>query len=256
MKRRYIISIIIVLVFGLIMFIAFCVDPIRKESYEATIVVGENTTWNYSQKRWKKVSNETDFQTLNWKKYQIFDNDEDKGEYYLVHSDKWYGFDNKRNAVNLSDMLFAYRSNYNMGLDTFVEEDASSDEFIEKVLLDNDLSAESEFTKSTKISIDYDSDGIVEDFYTITNAFINSTPDKVFTIVFMVKEGEISYLYNETRAYKVYAGCFPEVIAFMDVNDDNKDEIIISCFQYSNLGRIDMLYEFQDNKFKILISNQ
>ena len=47
-----------------------------------------------------------------------------------------------------------------------------------------------------------------------------------------------------------------EYVTFIDADDDKVDELIVSCDQYSNLGRIDMLYNFDGEEFKILISNQ
>lgn len=232
-------------------------DSLKQESYETAIIVGDNTTWVYQNKRWMQGNSTNMYDKLNWQNYNIYENNKRIGTYNLWHSDKWYLFDNNKNAVNIEGELLAYNSNHDVNVEGFSKEDIEVDNYIEKVLEDNDLDLNSKFTKIYKSSIDYDHDGSIEDFYVISNVFpLDFEPSTLFSFVFMVKDNQIYYLYEDVRDYKAYSGCSPDIMSFINTDDDETDEIILSCFQYSNLGRIDMLYSFTGESFKILISNQ
>ena len=255
MKRIYIMIILSLFILGAIMFFLYGYDSLKKEKYETAIIVGENTTWIYHKKRWTK-GNSTNYDELNWQTYQVFENGKKIGNYSLWHDDKWYVFDANKNAINIEGELLAYSSNHDVEVESFSKDDLEVDQYVKSVLSDKELPEDSEFTKSYKTSIDFDHDGVVEDFYVISNVFpLAFQPEKTFSFVFMVKDNKIYYLYDDVRDYRVYSGCSPEIVSFINTNDDNVDEMIVSCFQYSNLGRIDMLYNFNGENFKILISN-
>lgn len=260
MKKVYIGLILFFVVLGIVMFLLFGLDSLKREKYTTTLVVGDNTTWIYQKKAWKRVNSNSIYDELSWKKYQVFENNEKLGTYNLWHSDKWYVFDDEKNAVNLNGEMFAYKSDFDIKLDRFSKDETEIDNYISTVLEDKGLPSDSEFTKSYKTDVDIDHDGVEETFYVISNVFsLNFTPKRLFSIVFMVKDDKIYYLYDDVRDYLAYSGCSPEIVSFVDVDgeveEDNTDEVIISCYQYSNLGRIDMMYYFNGERFKMLISN-
>ena len=51
-KKKYIIAIIILVLFGIIMFLLFGVDNIRQNQKSTTLIVGDNTVWYYREKKW------------------------------------------------------------------------------------------------------------------------------------------------------------------------------------------------------------
>ena len=55
---------------------------------------------------------------------------------------------------------------------------------------------------------------------------------------------------------EVFNGCKPYFYSFLDIDMDRKSEFILSCSDYSVSKRVDMLYQFSDDNFKIAISNQ
>ena len=57
---------------------------------------------------------ESYYDELNWKKYHVFYDNEEKGEYYLWHDDKWYAFDDNRNAVKIDGSLLAISANFDV----------------------------------------------------------------------------------------------------------------------------------------------
>lgn len=253
-KRTYIILIAIILIFFVVMFLLFGVDNIKQEGYETTIIVGENTIWTYSDKRWKNTNSSYD--KLNWKKYDIYLNNEKNGKYYLWHSDKWYAFDDNKNAVMLDGDLLAYDANYNISVYNFNYDDIENFNYVHNVLEDNSLPTTSEFTSSHVVFFDFDADGEEEEFYVISNAFpMDFDPEKIFSLVFMVKNDDIYPIYIDVSNNVGFNGCKPYFTSFLDIDDDSNYELILSCAKYSTAGTTDMLYKFDNNEFKLLISN-
>lgn len=255
-KKIYIVLIIILVVFFLIMFCTLGIKNIRQSNYDATLVVGENTIWNYQNQKWLNITNSAFIQDLNWEKFHVFLDNEEVGSYSLWHDDKWYAFDDSNNAVVLNGNMLAYRSNVKIDVVDFKEEDVDVDQYILQVLEEHNLSSSSKFTTKYKIHFDFDSDGEEEDFYLISNVFpMDFNPDVIFSIVFMVKDQKITYLYEDISENQSFNGCKPYFYSILDINKDKIYEFILSCAKYSVGDQIDMLYQYHDREFKIVISN-
>lgn len=256
-KRVYIVLLIVLVIFLIVMFMLFGTKTIKEEKISEILVVGDETVWKYSNKKWHNLTYKSTLQDLSWKKYRVFENNKDIGNYYLWYSDKWYVFDNQRNAVKVDGDIFAYRSNFDLKVKDFSIENVDNYDFVNYVLESNDISISSEFTSIYKIDLDVDNDSNDETFYLISNAFpLDFQPEKSFSIAFMVKDNNIYYIYKDITANKGFNGCKPYYNTFLDVDQDNNIELILSCSKYSVSDRVDMLYKFEEDGFKILISNQ
>lgn len=256
-KRVYIVLLIVLVIFLIVMFMLFGTKTIKEEKISEILVVGDETVWKYSNKKWHNLTYKSTLQDLSWKKYRVFENNKDIGNYYLWYSDKWYVFDNQRNAVKVDGDIFAYRSNFDLKVKDFSIENVDNYDFVNYVLESNDISISSEFTSIYKIDLDVDNDSNDETFYLISNAFpLDFQPEKTFSIAFMVKDNNIYYIYKDITANKGFNGCKPYYNTFLDVDQDNNIELILSCSKYSVSDRVDMLYKFEEDGFKILISNQ
>ena len=73
MKKIYVFLIVLVLGFGVVMFLLYGVDSIKREKYETALVVGDNTTWIYQKNKWMRVEDNEKYAELNWQKYHIFE---------------------------------------------------------------------------------------------------------------------------------------------------------------------------------------
>lgn len=258
-KKVYIVLLVILVVFFVVMFLIFGLNNIRSAKDSATIIVGDSTVWSYDNKKWLNLTTPKSIDRLNWKKFNVFVNNENMGKYSLWHDDKWYAFDDEKNAVLLEGTLFAYRSNFDMRIVSFEESEIDDRTYVDYVLEENNLSLSSKFTASYKTSIDFDNDGVNEDFYLISNAFpLDFDPELIFSIVFMVKNEKVYYLYNDISEHRALNGCKPFFTSFLDVDNDKYQELILSCAGYSTSNQVDMLYKFNkdDDAFKIVISNQ
>ncbi len=252
-KKTYIILIVILLIFFLLMFFLFGLDNIKKENYDVTIVVGEDTVWSLSRKKWKNLNNSYD--KISWKKYDVYEDNLEKGNYYLWYSDKWYVFDNDKNPIEIDGNLLAVRSNYDIPVYNFDIEKITDYTYALKVLKEKEIN-DKNYTVSSKVEFDFDNDGDEEEFYLVSNVFPTGfSPEKIFSIVFMVKNEEIYPIYTDISENTGFNGCKPYFNAFLDIDDDKKSELILSCGRYSVSTPINMLYKYEDNEFKIIISN-
>ncbi len=256
-KKLYIVLIVIIVVFFFVIFLSFGVGNILQENHKATIILGDSTVWKYQNKKWLNVTNTNSLQDLNWKKYEVFQNNQKFGDYYLWKDDTWYLFDKDKNAVNFEGNLLAYDANYDLNVTSFMEDDAINLEYVNSLLADNNIPLDHEFSNASHIAFDFDQDGVVEDFYLVTNAFtMDYEPDSTFSFVFMVKNDVIYMLYESVLNGGSLNSCKPFFNSFLDINQDHVYELILSCGRYSVAEQIDMLYQFQDGAFKIVISNQ
>ena len=259
MKKVYITLLIILFVFFLVMFCLFGIDNIRQGEYSSVLIVGDDTVWTYRNKKWLNINHATSLHNYNWKDYMVYVNNEKKGTYKLWHDDKWYVFDENNNAVQIDGDLLAYDANFNLKVHDFSISDVSDLTYVNTVLEEKGFSLSSNFTALYKINFDYDGDSEEEEFYVMSNVFpTDFIPDYLFSIVFMVKNNEIYYIYDDVSKNTGYNGCKPYFTSFLDTNNDGISEFILSCARYGNSTKVDMLYQFNKEKdgFKILISNQ
>ena len=256
-KKTYIIISVIIFVFGIVMFSFFGVHNIRQENLESVLIVGNNTAWVYKKQKWVYYRNNSSVDTLNWKKFVVYEDNNKLGNYYLWHDDKWYAFDENKNAVVINGKMIAYDANFQMKVLPFEEEKIEDYSYVYTVLQNNGLSVSSKFSSAYKVSVDYDGDSSLEDFYIISNAFpLDFEPDTTFSIAFMVKDNEIYELYQDVSSNQGLRACKPFYHTFIDTDDDGIYEIILSCGRYSASEQVDMLYHFVEGEFKILIYNQ
>lgn len=253
-KKVYIVLIIFFLAFFCIMFFTYAIPNIEKEKEELVLIVDNDAAWERKENKWINLDS-TGKQSLNWQLFTIHLNQKKYGKYYLWYDEKWYAFNDQKQPVKLEGMLLAYQSNYEISVLDFQEQEVNSNAYIQKVLSSHNLSTKSKFTSSYKISLDFDQDGQIEEFYAITNAFaIDFQASTIFSFAFMVKENSIYIIYEEI-GNNYYDACKPYFHAFINVDKEMPYEVILNCGGYSLEEQKTNLYQFQKNKFQSLISN-
>ncbi len=257
-KKRYYVILIILVIFFIAMYLLLGKDNLAKDKEETTIIIGNDTIWNYSDRRWMAISNPTTKDNLNWLDYEVYLDSKYIGKYYLWSDDnKWYIFDSNKKAVNKEGSLIAYRANYEIKVKDFETKQIRNNYHAQQVLKNNNLSTSSKYTVSEETSIDLDNDGKNETIYFISNAFaLDFNPDTMFSFVFMVKNSKIYPIYTDVAPNYANNGCKPYLSAVIDVDNDNTYELVVSCGRYSVDQPVVMLYKLVGEEFKILISNQ
>ncbi len=256
-RFKYIVIIIIVIIYGVGMYLAFGVSENKAKKTATTILVGDSAVWNYSSREWMNVSSKSLLSSFNWQEFNVYIDNKYFGNYLMWQDEKWYLFDKNRQAVSYQGNLFAYKSDFNMDVLSFSTSAVTDFSYAKKVLEEHQLDPNSSYTLANVSSIDFDKDGQNEDFYVISNVFaMDFFPDKYFSFVFMVKNNKIYMLYEDVDQNDGVNGCKPNLYTVADVDNDSKYELILTCSKYSNQIPVTMLYEFVDDTFKIAISNQ
>ena len=113
MKDKKVISVLLVIcvVFFLVMFLSLGVNNISRGKYNSTIIIGEKTVWIFQEGKWYNIQNYSSLQELSWREYNVFDDNKNIGKYSLWYDDKWYVFDNNKNAISINGNLLALNSN-------------------------------------------------------------------------------------------------------------------------------------------------
>lgn len=254
---RYIVLIVILILFGIGMYVIFGVDEARERKASSTLIVGDSAVFQYSSRSWMRISSQSSISNLNWQEFKTYVNNEYFGDYLVWKSDKWYLFDQNRNAVSYQGNLFAYQAEFNMEFLPFSMTSIVDYSYPKQVLADHGLDPNSSYTLSNLATFDFDRDGAVEEFYLISNVFSSDyLPEKYFSFVFMVDEGEVYMMYEDVDDNTGVNGCKPNIYTVGDFDDDQKFEIILMCSKYSTQTPVVMLYEWAENGFKIVISNQ
>lgn len=258
MSSRYKVITIILVVYLVVFFLIYGLSNIKNGQRKLTLLVGDNTVWDYSNRSWLNITREETLDSLHWQEYKVFLDNKYFGEYSMWYDDnKWYAFNSNKTAVKMEGELIAYKANYDLKIKEFETKENNNNTYVHQVLKDNNLSTSSQMTVNNVVNFDIDADGVEEQFYVISNAFASDFyPDTIFSIVFMVKEQKIYSMYTNIEKANYGNGCKPYIRTFLDINDDDKHELILTCAKYSVQEPEDMLFQFNKEKFDLLISNQ
>lgn len=258
MKKKYIIFIALLIIYFLILFAFIGINNITIKPKEATIIIDTETLWKLNNGNWINMDSKIYDNELSDKLFTVFIDNKNIGTFFLEKENNWLLYDTNRNLVKYEGgSFFAVNSNYQINVKKITVKETSDFKYINQVLYDNNITDTSEFTVNLHYEIDFDDDGKTENFYTISNAFARETsPPKVFSIAFMEKEDKIYYLYKSIEENDGQNGCKPYINMVMDLDNDKKHEIILSCGYYSIQNRYDMMYSFKDNAFKLLVDNK
>lgn len=250
--------IIAILVIYLIVFFVFSNKNDKnnnKLNNYINLIIGNDAQFLYENSNWKNVSNEKR-SNYNWYLYNIYENNDYLGKYYLIYSGEWNLFDKNKNKVNLS---LSERVGIDGDLDyKVIKFDSISnntiDDYVKKVLNDNSISSSSSLTTNDIISIDIDNDNILERLYIVSNVFSEEEVSKVFGFIFLVDDNNIYMIYqNIFEDASLSTTCKPYISNILEVSKDKY--IVVNCSSYSDLGKKVILYRYKNNNFKEIISN-
>lgn len=255
-NKRYIILIIIILVFGFSMYYFIGRKSISEQKVVTTILLNPNTVFEYSNKKWIKV-NDSYINDYNWNEFSIFLDSEYKGKQLVWLDDQWYIFDKNKNAINYTEKFIGVKANYEINVKKFEVISDSQSDYTNELLSKYNLPANSELTVNDKVVLDIDNDGADEEIYLISNTFsVDTEPDTIFSNVFMIKNNQMYTIYENSESGSAYNGCLPYINSILDVDNDNNYEIVLTCSRYSAQDPINSIYKFENNAFKQLISSE
>lgn len=255
-KKVAIFILIFLIVGASIFFLTIGIDLLNKSS-ENIIIIGNSGGFKKVNSRWVHINTKNELKSLGGNKFNVYVDNSYFGNYNLLYDDKWYLFKNDDTPVNYNGNMLALSGSIKYKVANFTTHDIEDKTYVNRVLRENNISEDSILTYSYYTDIDLNNDGVLERIYTISNKFpYEDVGNLSFSYIFMLKNDKIIYLYkNKEEIDDVYSGCNPYISNLIDIDEDNKLEVIIGCSYYSVEGTKYNLYKFNDYMFKSLVSN-
>lgn len=255
-KKVAIFILIFLIVGAIIFFLTIGIDLLNKSS-ENIIIIGNSGGFKKVNSRWVHINTKNELKSLSGNKFNVYVDNSYFGNYNLLYDDKWYLFKNDDTPVNYNGNMLALSGSIKYKVANFTTHDIEDKTYVNRVLRENNISEDSILTYSYYTDIDLNNDGVLERIYTISNKFpYEDVGNLSFSYIFMLKNDKIIYLYkNKEEIDDVYSGCNPYISNLIDIDEDNKLEVIIGCSYYSVEGTKYNLYKFNDYMFKSLVSN-
>lgn len=251
--KIYIFLIIALLVFFFLMFLFVGKKTDEKNVNGITLLLGEDTIWTYDNGVW---NNNKDASKVNWNLYKVYLEDEYVDNYYVWNSDKWYIFDKEKNAVNYQERFLATDLDHEINIKKFKTKDIDNETIVDNYLKSKNIYNNNQFTVNSQTSIDLDSDGVDEKIFIISNVFpIDFNPDILFSYVFIEDNGKYIDVYSEELENTYGSGVKPYIYSILDADNDNKLEFIIAYAGFSVEKANIVMYKYENNEIKQLISN-
>ena len=195
---------------------------------------------------------------LNWNKVSEFNNKILDSNFTVYSSGKitndvilsyndgiFYYMNNQYEDLQLKNVEYACNYNCkikfgNYDFDYLNDNDTS---YLEDLLDVSDVS--SFMNQSAKISYDFDSDGVVETVYTVTNASLEYTGEEQKSLLFVVKNNKVLQVLDND-----YPNYF--VRSVLDLDNDGKYELIVSKgdLDISTFDSCYQIYTLQHGKFE------
>ena len=249
-KKYLKIGIIILLVVALYVFMIFKINgktPISNLE-EKYLIVGDYLIMEYKDKKWKQL-NEFSEEILD-SKFSVYDGLTKIDELSMQYaSGKWIFLKNDYEEENVSSFRYAFTgieniapANYNWSF----YETSDANILLEFLKMHEIKDIDAFIDGTTKVSYDFDSDGIKETIYTTTNESLSANDETTFSGIFMEKNGTIITINEKEGPYYIQ-----EVL---DIDNDGKYEIIISN-GVVNIPTIEdcyQIYKINNDKWEII----
>lgn len=250
----WIVLIIIVVILSIIFFS-------MKSSNNSYIILDNNKIIEYNNEKYQYVDND-DYIKSN---YKVFYQNKYIGSYFIDEVDSFTGevfFTNKSSSNRyLFDKPLLAISN-NIDFIEFKNEEFTMDdlEIFNNISNKDYITALSEITSTSKVTLDFDSDGVYETFYTVTYDSLEDLTNyellnnNSYSVFYYTKNGQ-SYLIKENELYQegeniIFSNY--KISSIIDINNDDIYEIIIINMMYET--PIYEIYEFKRNSYELAFS--
>lgn len=250
-KKSMIIVISILFIYFIFMVIVFGLDSLKKRYYYVTILMAPNTYLTYEKGVWKDVTKERE-QLLGNAYYVYEDHQLLYHEVLQYANGKWYAFDENRKSLSLPTNFFAYNGNMTIDIkNDYQINDMSQTEISEAkgFLKELGISFEPIFTKTLKVEYDLNHDGEVETIYIISNTLGMDEQSTYFSIAYMKAEENIQILVEDISE-NMYAVPSLNIKEIIDVNKDQKYELILEKIYFNNIGTCHQVFEYRKDMYQ------
>ena len=259
--KGIIILIVVLLIYGLIMFFLFSSDEdkerLKNETSESSekiptendsyYLVTDNSKYQYYNNKFNKtyIAN-----IEKQEKFNVFVDNKQFGNYKLKHAAVWNLFDDNNNFKNHTGKLLATTSNMNTKVrDYKIREINDTD----KVLLINkyNLSTFSYISSNEVVDIDLDNNGVMDEIICLSSMQECENSNNHYSVVAVKLNNEIITLIEEKGDNALYVY---NIYSIINIFDREKDELIISRTEdYDSDEPLteEYVYQYKNNKYVI-----
>jgi hypothetical protein len=254
-KKKYIILLAILLIYGIIVFVFFSGNIKKKNSGASYIIVGPSTRWKFEEGKFLRVNDSKEYNSMDFK---VYDQDKYLGKYNVVFMEKMYLFDGQKNSIKYNGNIFAINGNLKADIIRFKQEEINKRDYkiLEELLKNEKIEEDISKITLTKVMIDIDGDGTKETIYTASNAF-DETVQTSLSYIYLIRKNKAEILISKKMSVErmLSDNCVPFINHIIDIDRDKNYEFIIGCEGFSMSGTQNILIDNYKNNYNILISN-
>lgn len=251
-KKAYRTVIILVALYVIVMLAVFLPNYLRGLHDKLYILSGDVIKIKYEQNGWHNITNSDDYKL---QEFNVYNDKGSLGKYKLLLTNRFYLYDNYGKNVAYDGMLFASRGTVKLGVipKSDLDLDDIDKDIIKRALEKIKITTYDNFNISQKYVLDVDNDNIEERIYCISNYYTESNYNKLFSVVFIEKNGQIDFLIKKViDSSKIYDEPSYEINRIVDVKEDKKYEVIIEQSYFSRPQKAcAIIYNLYDSKKEI-----
>ena len=246
-----------------VVIVLYLLGIIGKEPPSVNMIIDNNVMYKYVKNRWYEIS-DNDYEEYNWKKYDIYQSNENIGRYSVYSYDKkFYVFNDngtKRDPINVVGDGLYLGGNIKSSALKYEYSDLNKNDvdYVHKVLdaYDVDRDDQNKYTYRYKVSFDFDDDSKKEDLFVVSNLFSNEEVNHSFSFIFIRDDtGKTKMIYN--RIYNKnenLVGCYAYLFGIIKVDGEDVPKIVTKCSKYSVGNENEYgLYQYKSNKYELLL---
>lgn len=250
MKKKIVIVLIALLSYFCIVILIYGVNIlINKQNY---LVINNSAVFKYNKNKWDKVDNK-DSITGN-KYYTYVDN-----EYYGItrlqyYNDKTYVYNKNNKAVFYDEYFLAYSGKKKIipvKYDTLSFDD-NDYRILNNYLNELKISNYDDILYANKYQLDFDNDGIIETLYNVSNAFTDSIPSEIFSLLFINDNGVSKAIHNFIYHDKISDVKNVILYSIIDIDSDGKYDIVTDESSFGSNNQCYNLYNYNGEEVKTL----
>ena len=179
-----------------------------------------------------------------------------EGKFSFIYDDEDVIFYQDKEVYNKTDAnYFGITKDINVDIIPFELEQMDNNDMLilNQVLTNLSVSNYEALGTSEKIKFDYDNDNEKETIYFVSNLFLESENDKIFNLVYTIDDGKIIYLEKQVNSIKKFYDSYTSsLVAITDFEKDGNYEYIIECSYFDKIGSEYNIYNYENNKFKLI----
>lgn len=251
-RIEYVFVIVCLLLYLLLYLFVF---PKKKNNENKTepIYIVLNAEQKFAYHNGKLESSADWNEILGTKKFYSYSDGNYLGEYKLmIYNTALYLFDDNNNSIDYDGTLFTYSSPKKLELvnTRYINADEEIGEVLRTLAVENNVVVPpiDELQMSQKIPVDLDGDGNLETIYSIN--YLNDMQS--FSFLYYKKDGKLYRIASSvgTKENQNYIN-FYSITQVMDLDDDNKKEIIVRNRKYGTVAVDEyMVYKKKGNDYK------